>query len=340
MLLWSDQNSDNTKELDNGDILTITGESQINNSYLFTDQNIIHTIATSKVAFFRHLPNAKKYREQFVQYQDWYAVNMNPQGLVIRSAAESKADQVYRLRPRQTVKILDQVTNTITLGNIEGKWYEVLTEDGIRGFTFDYYLRIEDRAVNAEKKIIKLAAFEKDKQELDIKLSSLQGIWYQKKYTEALRSGKNIDTRLLMLPQGEGKGEGGQLYLDRTQGKVLLYLDKLNQPSQIIDYAPGSVEIDSSAELKFHDSYKTRITFHTMEELSIYYHTIEGDEFIFEFQKISKEELLRYQKHSLARRKILLSAIFRDGSQLAPLSYTEQLPFSLMDDFLGLIQKV
>ena len=309
IILWSEANSEAMKGLSNGQIVTIIGQSKVSDSYSISFQNTERSIPTSRIAFFRHLSNARKYREQFIKYRDWYAVNMKPGGLIIRSAADRKAEQVYRLRPRQTMKILYQASEQITLGNIQGHWYEVLTEDGARGFAFDYYLRIEDHSKPIARQVIKLAAFEQSRDKLNINLHSLEGIWYQKKYTQLLHSGQSIDLRLLMLPYG-------QLYLNQEDKQLELYLDDTRQISQILPYDPDKIAIDSSFELDFNDS-QVRVIFIKADEISFYFRNQNGIETILELQKMAKEELQRYQKKALNQRKIALSSIFLNGSQFS-----------------------
>ena len=302
VLLWTDANS----QLDNGQIITIVGESRVTNSYVIAVQNEEYPIATNRVAFFRHLPNAEEYRQQFMKYQHWYAVNMNPSGLVIRSAATRNAIQVYRLRPQQTVKILAQASAHMVLGNIEGRWYEVLTEDGVRGFAFDYYLRIEDRAKPAIEQVVKLAVFEQSRTELDVDLNSLNGIWYKKEYTQLLNSGQSIDLRLLMLPLG-------QLHLNQSKHQLELYLEHSPKASHIFPYEAGKVSNDA-AELAFNGN-QVRAVFIQSDEISLYFRS-QDKESIVELQKVSPDKLRYYKQEALVQRKFALSSIFQYGSVL------------------------
>ena len=302
VLLWSETNS----QLDNGQIITIIGGSKVTDSYVVSFQNKKYPISTSRIAFFRHLPNAEEYRQQFMQYQHWYAVNMHPSGLVIRSAATSKADQVYRLRPQQTVKILAQASSNVVLGNIEGRWYEVLTEDGVRGFAFDYYLRIENRAKRAQQ-VVKLAVFEQSRDELNVDLNSLNGIWYKKEYTQLLKSGRHIDLRLLMLPLG-------QLYLNQSKQQLELYLKHSAQASHIFPYEVSKVT-NVAAELAFNGN-QIRVVFIQVDEISLYFRN-QGKESILELQKVLPNKLEYYKQKALEQRRFALSTILQYGSQLS-----------------------
>ncbi|WGK70243.1 SH3 domain-containing protein [Candidatus Haliotispira prima] len=309
VVLWSSPSVQSMKGLHNGQIIVIIGESKVTDSYIASFRKTEYILPTGRIAFFRHLSNAKKFRNHFMQYQDWYATNMNPNSLVMRAEPNRTSEQVYRLRPKQTVKILDQASDQITLGNIEGRWYEILTDDGIHGFTFDYYLHIEDHSKEATEQLIKLAAFEQKRDELKINLKNLNGFWYQKKYSQHLRSGNNIDLRILMLPHG-------QLYLNRKQNQIELYLENSQQPSLNLAYDPEKIETKASAELSFNDG-NVRATFAKIDDILLYFRDQDEKELIWELQKISKEELQLYRKQALTQRKIALSFILQKGRRFS-----------------------
>ena len=315
VVLWGDPDAQNMQGLSNGDIIAISGESRVSNSYIFSRDGKEYSISISRIAFFRHRPRAEEYRQQFVQFEDWYAVNMNSGGLVMRSAPDHKAQQVYRLRPRQTIKILDQASDSMTLGNLEGRWYEVLTEDGVRGFVFDHHLRLENRSKPSSEQVIKLAALEQSRDELDIGFDSLKGIWYEKKYAQFLRSGRMIDLRLLMLSGNEGHFKG-QFYVNTRTKQIELYLQPSQEPTEVIPYGLDSITIDDSAEIGFNER-QARAIFVKADEISFYYHAKNGEEVIIGLQKIGKGELKNYQKQALAQRKVALSTIFEKGSQFS-----------------------
>ena len=307
IVLWSDLGSQSMSDLQNGQMIRISGASKVRSSYLFSYNSSEHSIDTDRVAFFRHRANAKKYLDQFLQYRDWYAMNMNTRGLVMRAAPNLKSEQVYRLRSKQTVKVLREASENLTLGNIEGRWYEVLTEDGIRGFAFDYYLRIEDRS--AEEQVIKLAVSEQNQDQWKVSLESLDGVWYLQRYSQLLHSGKNIDLRLLMLPRG-------QFYLDQDNKQIELYLGNSAQTLTRLPYEPKSVAIEGQRELSFNDG-NIRTMFSKLDVLSLYFKQQNREESIIELHKIDEDELELYRKQALIERKSNLLSIFQHGSRLS-----------------------
>jgi len=88
---------------------------------------------------------ALKRAAEFAQFASVYAENMQD-GLPIRDAPDNGSRRVYRLRPGEIIKILDRVEGNppiSTTGDpLPGDWYQVLTNDGVKGFCFSYRLKI------------------------------------------------------------------------------------------------------------------------------------------------------------------------------------------------------
>jgi hypothetical protein len=76
----------------------------------------------------------------------------NRDGLPIRDSATNLGKRVYRLREGQSVKILAEVKGDVVSSGttpLEGSWYNVLTEDGTRGYVFSNTMRLYDELVEA-----------------------------------------------------------------------------------------------------------------------------------------------------------------------------------------------
>ena len=68
-------------------------------------------------------------------------------GLPLRDKPSNSAKRVYRLREGQSVKILEKVEgDAVSTGSqvLPGAWYLVLTDDGTKGYSFSYALRLYD----------------------------------------------------------------------------------------------------------------------------------------------------------------------------------------------------
>jgi hypothetical protein len=88
---------------------------------------------------------ARKRAEDFSRYALTYAENMQD-GLPIRNNPDNNANRGYRLRIGEIVKILSLSEGVPAVGAsgepLPGDWYQVLTEDGSRGYCFSYRLRL------------------------------------------------------------------------------------------------------------------------------------------------------------------------------------------------------
>jgi hypothetical protein len=81
----------------------------------------------------------------FSEFAHSYAETMQD-GLPIRDNPDNSARRVYRLKIGQIVKILAQVEGNSAISAsgdpLPGTWYQVLTEDGTRGYCFSYRLSL------------------------------------------------------------------------------------------------------------------------------------------------------------------------------------------------------
>ncbi len=84
--------------------------------------------------------------EQFEEYKYQYA-SVKIDGLAIREGAQNVADQIYRLRESEIVKILYKGEGEPVMRGstpLEGDWMWVLTSDGTQGWCFSYNLDLYD----------------------------------------------------------------------------------------------------------------------------------------------------------------------------------------------------
>ena len=88
---------------------------------------------------------ARKRAEEFSRFAQSYAETLQD-GLPIRENADNSARRVYRLRSGEIIKILAEVEGNPAISAagdpLPGVWYQVLTEDGSRGYCFSYRLRL------------------------------------------------------------------------------------------------------------------------------------------------------------------------------------------------------
>jgi len=128
--------------LETGQIVRIQQESQIQNAYLIrkTGKELIE-VPTWRIRLFPDMQQATKGAEEYAAFENVYAYSQRD-GLPIREQADPEARRVYKLAEGQLVKVLSRGEAKVNISNLEDYWYEVLTEDGYRGYCFGYYLPV------------------------------------------------------------------------------------------------------------------------------------------------------------------------------------------------------
>jgi hypothetical protein len=149
VLLWSSQNP----PIPSGTVLPVYLRSDISqmwvvgipNSYRRAENKIDKfEIPLAQFEFLGSRRKAEQRLRSFAPYTLTYAENLQD-GLPIRDAADNNARRVYRLKAGEIIKILGRVEGSPALGasgdSLPGEWYQVMTEDGSKGYCFSYRLK-------------------------------------------------------------------------------------------------------------------------------------------------------------------------------------------------------
>ena len=139
VILWSE----NEPLYPTGSMVRVTGTSQLRDTYnLRIDRSLPEeSVAQWRVAFFKRRPNAENFQADYAEYAALYAI-ATLDGLPVREKRDPGAKRTYKLRHGEVVKILNRSAESSAAGSIEGYWYEILTESGISGYSFDRYLEM------------------------------------------------------------------------------------------------------------------------------------------------------------------------------------------------------
>ncbi|MCK4540883.1 MAG: SH3 domain-containing protein [Spirochaetales bacterium] len=137
VLLWTDDPDSGR----NGEIFPVLSESEIRGTYIIRLPEGTREIPAYRLRVFPKEQSARDFVSSFQEYTGTFGVSRK-HGLNIRNSPDSQADQIYRLRENEIVKIVSRSKEKTLAGNLEGYWYEVLTEGGIAGYTFDKYLSL------------------------------------------------------------------------------------------------------------------------------------------------------------------------------------------------------
>lgn len=149
--------------LEYGDILPVLKYSSIAESYSMQKEGAEEgwPVEEWRVAFFETEEEAMAEQRRFTQWQYLFAISQKDR-LAIRSEAKLDAERVYVLRLGQSMKVIGRDDTPATVGQYEGYWYRVLTDDGVSGYCFDHYLEIYDVREGPAQKVSPELSFIKE----------------------------------------------------------------------------------------------------------------------------------------------------------------------------------
>lgn len=136
VLLWSfDEEAFAT-----GEVVAIYGISQLNSSYSLRSEADETPIDTEqwRVVAVRNRRDAEKIASEYETFARLYGV-AKLDGLAVRESPNAEANRLYKLRLGEVVKIVDR-GDLAQVGEYEGYWYSVISDEGVSGFTFSEFL--------------------------------------------------------------------------------------------------------------------------------------------------------------------------------------------------------
>ncbi len=129
-----------------GAVVPVIRESPVNSSYLISvqGQKQLSEIPMGRLRFFKRRAEADTYARDYAAYLPSWALVMKLDGapLPIRDSASQDGKLVYRLQPKQLVKVISRSSAQVTVPPYTDYWYEVATEDGTSGWTFGHFLKL------------------------------------------------------------------------------------------------------------------------------------------------------------------------------------------------------
>ena len=141
VVLWSAGGAPPT-----GAVIHVIEESSIEDRYLVlsagADQDEEPVpVERWRVRVFPDTEQATAFAAGYVPFTDSYGYAVRS-GLPVRAEASATADIIYKLREGQVTKVLQRGAQPERVGAYENYWYQVLTEDGVAGYTFGEFLPV------------------------------------------------------------------------------------------------------------------------------------------------------------------------------------------------------
>ena len=129
-----------------GAVIHIIEESSIEDRYLVRSAGVDQDeepvpVERWRVRVFPDTEQASAFAARYAPVTDSYAYSVR-NGLPVRAEASATADIIYKLREGQVTKVLERGAQPERVGAYENYWYQVLTEDGVAGYTFGEFLPV------------------------------------------------------------------------------------------------------------------------------------------------------------------------------------------------------
>ena len=139
VVVWAPEES----EVETGTVVPVYDTSQLNKTHLIRVEpgKPAFDIDQWRLLTYRKKRDAESYAAEYASWTDVYA-RVGLDKLRVRESPDAESAQQYKLRSGEIVKITGRIDEPSTVGDYVGYWYEVLTEEGVRGYTFDEYLEI------------------------------------------------------------------------------------------------------------------------------------------------------------------------------------------------------
>jgi hypothetical protein len=199
VLLWSIEDP----PIPSGTVLPVYIRSSINRVWVVglpdgwrssKDGSTMMEIPLARFELVGSKKKAVKRAQEFTEYALTYAENMQDR-LPIREDPDNSARWVYRLRTGEVVKILSLAEGnpviSATGDPLPGDWYQVLTEDGSKGYCFSYRLKLFEHTGGPLVASDSLAPESAEDPHLDMLLSKR---WSPESYSAMVNQKKiNID---------------------------------------------------------------------------------------------------------------------------------------------------
>ncbi len=294
VVLWSTDE----KDLDTGSVTRIIAESNIRKTYTVkTKSNVQKEVPQYRIAFFKSKREVDAFQKNYEPYRYLFAT-ANQAGLPIREKGDRLSQRVYRLRPNQLIKILDRDPVKSDEAGMQGYWYKVLTDDGVSGYCFDFYLTIFDMREKGG------TAAQKEKTEATVIEAFFEKEWRPAVFKDMLAKGP-IDLRVFSAAFG--------LFADAKEQLLIISL-----PAHTVKFTYESINDLGNGRYAFKNT-PVLITFNSRDELSVQY-TYEEKEYSALFVAMDMDIDAVVAKEKERRGKLLTDILFK-GTVLSSSAY-------------------
>lgn len=131
--------------LESGSLIKITKESRIREAWVYNTPTEEHNeIKKWRVVYYNKQEDAQNYIDNYQEYKDYFVI-VNRSSHTMRLRPDTSTKQVYRLKKDQKVKVIGRSKDIEKHGSFEGYWWNLITDDGVKGWSFDSYLSVYNK---------------------------------------------------------------------------------------------------------------------------------------------------------------------------------------------------
>ncbi len=145
VILWADD----LWGIEAGTRITITEKSMLRDQITFRAEKETYVSPSWRLIQFNSRQEAQQFAETFAILKTLYGSSLK-RSLPIRSEKKTNAEIIYRLDEDEIVKIIHKDPEETNLSGLISHWYEVLTQNGTRGWVFGYYLDVYDTLAESD----------------------------------------------------------------------------------------------------------------------------------------------------------------------------------------------
>ena len=286
VMLWPPEDV----KAETGEIIKIISQSDIRNVYVIEkkDEKYRAEIPRTSGRFFKKKADAELFAAEFSGFKNTFGYS--EKSIPVREAPDQDSARVYKLRPSQMIKIIGRQKEEVTIGNLKGYWFHVLTDDGFEGYCFDKHLNFfeidsSNLAQNREK---------------DWLNDLFENRWYPAKYKKIVESGRII---ISQIKTGEG------LFLDRAKKQFTVQTEE----DRIEFYYESISRIDDNRY--FFEGTPVEVNFYPNNSINVKY-VYKGIDYS-SFYTLLDFSIDDYVSTELARRNSLYNEFISKGSYLS-----------------------
>ncbi|WP_236844018.1 SH3 domain-containing protein [Borrelia anserina] len=135
--------SNNREKLPNGSLVNIEDTNQEKKTITISYNGIKFIVHKFIIEKFQTKKEAEKFQVSIQPYVSKYAISKKDL-LPLRTSPDSYVENIIYRIPKETILKIIYIGEETKAGSLKGRWIQVLTKDGYKGYVFDYSLEVFD----------------------------------------------------------------------------------------------------------------------------------------------------------------------------------------------------